>query len=78
MLLVYFSCNDNEGHDSIDNDVEPRKQSKRELMMRYCSWFFDEEINDGSDYDHSNGFVLMKFDIPSICERILSNNLYPR
>jgi hypothetical protein len=64
MLLVYFPYNDNESHDSLDNDFELRRQSNRELMMRYCSWFFDEEINDGNNYDHSNGFARMKFDIP--------------
>ena len=69
LLLVYFPYHDKESYrDDGKNDVKLERKSKRELMMRYCPWILDEEmnrINDGSNFDgHSNGIVRMKVDIP--------------
>ncbi len=69
VLLVYLPYHDNEAYrNNGHNDAKLERKSKRELMRRYCLWFFGEEmngINDDSNYDdHSNGFVRMKNDIP--------------
>jgi len=49
MLLVYFPYHDD------DNEVSSC------MMRRYCSWFFDDEINNG---DYSTSTVRMKIDVP--------------
>jgi GNAT superfamily N-acetyltransferase len=68
MLLVYYPYHAKRAcHNDGDNDVELGRKSKTQLMMRYCSWFFDEQTNgndEGSNNDHSRSFVRMKMTIP--------------
>ena len=70
MLLVYFpyhdddnvSCHDgNEDDDDDDLILVKSKSNNRERMSRYCSWYFDDEINNG---DYSTGTVQMKINVP--------------
>jgi hypothetical protein len=71
MLLVYFPYHDDDNEVSsckngVDEDDDELKdmtsKSNREIMMRrYCSWYFDDEINNG---DYSTSTVRMMINVP--------------